>query len=92
LEQRLSEQRASLKVKLPEMERALAVVKQLRQKNNAEDTRMHFELSTHVYAEGTVKAGTNTVFLWLGVRVLLNILAAVAINFCLGQCYGGISS
>jgi prefoldin alpha subunit len=71
VESRLQQQRMRLEQKVPEIERALASVKLLEQRRQAnEATIVDYELADNVYARASVDAG-ECVYLWLGASVML---------------------
>jgi len=72
LEERLNQQKQVIKYKIPEMKRALDMVTYLKKiKDEGRGTTTHYELSSHVWAEGEIEPGTDTVFLWLGANIMV---------------------
>ena len=71
MEKNLANNLQSYKDKVPTISRALAAVKHLVAKKEAEEQiDLHFNLANNVYSEATVKAD-GRVALWLGVNVML---------------------
>jgi len=72
LEAKVSEQKESLKQKLPEIEQALDIVKHLKaQQSSTEIMKTHFELANHVWAQADVEK-SGSVYLWLGANVMVS--------------------
>jgi len=70
MEGQLTQNRASLKNKIPEIKRTLEAVQHLKtKKDSKEKLQTHFELSDNLYANATIEP--STVYLWLGANVML---------------------
>jgi len=71
LEGKVSEQKEVLKLKLPEIEQALDIVKHLKEQQSVkEPMKTHFELTSHIWAEANVTKN-GTVYLWLGANIMV---------------------
>mmetsp|Transcript_21456 Transcript_21456/g.57679 ORF Transcript_21456/g.57679 Transcript_21456/m.57679 type:complete len:194 (-) Transcript_21456:122-703(-) len=76
-EQRITARKMKLKVKIPDIEKTLGVVKRMKAAHAEGETSLktHYELSDAVYAKADIplssKLGQQTVCLWLGANVML---------------------
>lgn len=74
MEQSKRQQLADLKVKIPDIEKNLDVIANIRQQKEDESAEMevNYELNDTLYTRATVDvASTDSVFLWLGADVML---------------------
>eukprot|EP01128_Nolandella_sp_AFSM9_P002843 TRINITY_DN13251_c0_g1_i1.p1 TRINITY_DN13251_c0_g1~~TRINITY_DN13251_c0_g1_i1.p1 ORF type:complete len:187 (+),score=53.69 TRINITY_DN13251_c0_g1_i1:27-563(+) len=86
IEQRITSQKATMTSKLPEITRCLAIVKYLSENKESETAlQTQFELSSSVWAEGTVKQGNTSVFLWLGANVMVEYSYEEALTLLTGN-------
>ena len=77
MENQMLENRQRMRMKIPEIERSLEMLRTLEDRREREEKLVtHFPLADNVYAKAQVPA-ENTVCLWLGVRfrsILLSLL------------------
>lgn len=73
MEQRLTQKKAKLKAKMPEIEKTYAALKQMQaQAETGEPLITHYELAQSVFAKAKVKVHEeDKVCLWLGANVML---------------------
>jgi prefoldin subunit 5 len=83
MENRLTQSRANLKTKIPDISKTLDTVKYLESKKE-EEVLSYFELADNVFAQAKISK-PSSVSLWLGVCIL-----HICYFKCLGQCYGRI--
>ena len=77
LESNILPKMSALKQKMPELERTLQMIEFLRKKQEADESfKTHFNLQDNVYAKAEVEP-SNSVFLWLGVRVGVGMVRSV---------------
>ncbi|XP_076297878.1 prefoldin subunit mgr [Lasioglossum baleicum] len=71
MEYNLVNKRRRLKAQIPDLERALEMIKKLQlEKNNSKDLETQFLLSEQVYAKAVIPP-TDKVCLWLGANIML---------------------
>ncbi|XP_033340131.1 prefoldin subunit mgr [Megalopta genalis] len=71
MEYNLVNKRRRLKAQIPDLERALEMIKKLQlEKNNSKDLETRFLLSEQVYAKAVIPP-TDKVCLWLGANIML---------------------
>mmetsp|Transcript_15637 Transcript_15637/g.40509 ORF Transcript_15637/g.40509 Transcript_15637/m.40509 type:complete len:196 (-) Transcript_15637:270-857(-) len=82
-EQRLMARKVKLKVKIPDIEKTLGVVKRMKQAQEEGEASLgtHFDLADAVYAKAKVPLTEGqTVFLWLGANVMLEYTVEEAVE------------
>lgn len=92
----MTQSRATLRAKIPEIEQSMKVINHLEtKKEEGESVITHFELSDTIYATAEIK-DPQSVCLWLGVnRKKINFILKTSFNslfflFPKGKCDGGI--
>ncbi|KAF0690371.1 Aste57867_18206 [Aphanomyces stellatus] len=72
METNLTKSKQSLKIKVPDTQKDLAMLEHLiSQREKEENIETHFSLADNVFAKATIDADVKTVCIWLGANVMV---------------------